>query len=92
MKKVILQIEETLRYQREVPVMIPDDMDKDALNSALDKAQTYADSVSDILNVLRVRFGIAQQDPYDDSFYSPDWSEAECNDYRFVDDNAQAAE
>jgi hypothetical protein len=83
MKRVVLKIQETLKYQREVPVMIPDDMDEGELNSALDSAQRGAESVDDIVRGLR-RYGIEQNEPYDTDLDSPDWSEAECDDYDFT--------
>ncbi|WP_080833259.1 hypothetical protein [Cohnella massiliensis] len=91
MKKVVLKIQETLRYQREVPVMIPDDMNQEALNAVLDTAQCGAESVDDIIYRLR-RHGIQQNEPYDSNLDSPDWSEAECDEYDFPDGGSDSGD
>lgn len=64
--------------------MIPDDMDENALNAALDKAQRGSESVDDMIHNLR-KVGIEQTEPYDDSLDSPWDSEVECDDYDFAE-------
>lgn len=87
MKKVVLKIQETLKYNREVPILIPDEMTEKEFNRILDNAQRGAESVDDIVYHLKHSgAGIKQTEPYDTDLDSPDYEEVECDDYEFIDD------
>lgn len=85
MKEVMLKITETHRYEREVPVEIPDDWNEDTLNKALSEAEERANSADDIIAVLKRKYDCTSSGNYDKSLDCPDYSEAECEDYDFVD-------
>ncbi|ELK38792.1 hypothetical protein D478_27846 [Brevibacillus agri BAB-2500] len=83
MKQVILNVTETLRYTREVKVEIPEQMTESELNNALDAAQR-GEYMSEFVYVLE-RKGLKLIEPVDEDMSSPDWSEIECDDYKFVE-------
>lgn len=87
MKKVRLDVEEKLRYRREVEVYIPDDMDDSDLEDALDAAVNRSESLDDFIRLLE-REGI-RCDGYDDSLDSPSYMEIECDDYDFIVDGEE---
>jgi hypothetical protein len=83
MKKVKLNVLETLKYQREIEVKIPDDMSEDELNRILDRAQrgTNLDEFLHRLESNDITFGV-----YDDDLSSPYDSEVECDDYTLIEE------
>lgn len=88
MRKVILKITETLKYQREVPVEVPDFLSENDLNHALDHAQRSAESIDDMVIELR-RYGINQTASYDRDLDSPWDVEIECDDYEWISDEEE---
>ncbi|WP_127532755.1 hypothetical protein [Paenibacillus kobensis] len=84
MKSVTLVIKETLVYERDVQVEIPDDMDEKALNKALDSAQRGSDTIDDMVRKLDKQSGIKLTKPYDTDLSSLDSMEVECDEYDFV--------
>lgn len=84
--KVIPVVTETLKYEREVPFVLPEGMSEDEFESVLDKVQRNADSTDDFIYGLEA-YGIKQQGDYDSSFDSPSYFDAECDEYEVVDES-----
>lgn len=85
MKKVRLEVEETLSYRREIDVLVNDDMDEDELENILSKSERSAESLDEFIWNLR-DYGVTC-DGYDDSLDSPDSVEIECDQYDFIDED-----
>lgn len=86
MKQVKLTIAETLKYEREVTVVIPDEMTEAELEDVLNYAERNGgyDGVDGIVYELKKR-GITNPDGFDRDLDCPDWVEAECYDYEILD-------
>lgn len=86
MKKVKLLITETLKYNREVIVEVPDLMEKSDIEDALDNAERNAgfEGVDGFVHTLKKQ-GITNPDGVDKDLESPNSVEAECYDYKFLD-------
>ncbi|MCC3380714.1 hypothetical protein ACFQ5D_10820 [Paenibacillus farraposensis] len=86
MKKVLLTVMETLKYEREIVVEIPDEMTDEQLEKALNKAEQNFGGVSDFLYDLKP-YGITNSSGFDESTDSPADMEAECTDYERIDED-----
>lgn len=88
MKKVKLTIEETLKYEREVIIEVPDEMTNGEIESELDYAERNAgrDGLDGIVYTLRRR-GMENPDGFDQDLSSPDSVEAEILDYEVMDED-----
>lgn len=88
MKKVKLTIEETLKYEREVIIEVPDEMTNSEIESELDYAERNGgrEGAEGIVYSLRRR-GMENPDGFDQDLYSPDSSEAEILDYEIIDED-----
>jgi hypothetical protein len=87
MKKVKLNVLETLKYQREIEIAIPDDMTEGELNEILNRAQRGSD-LDEFLHRLEgngISFGV-----YDDDLSSPYGMEVECDDYTFIEESGDS--
>ncbi|MDP4087360.1 MAG: hypothetical protein Q8934_22610 [Bacillota bacterium] len=85
MRKVRLSIQETLKYQRDMIIEIPDDMSESTLNSFLDKAQRKAQAAIDvgyILEDFNDEINVIEQP--DESTDSPCDTEIEIDDFDFI--------
>jgi hypothetical protein len=82
MKKVTIQVQETLKYDREIEVEIPDEMTETEFDR-LCVAMERVDSLSDALYVLK-RNGI-KVGQYDEDMNSPDFGEVEVLEFVFED-------
>lgn len=79
MKKIKLEIEETLIYQRSMLIEVPDDFSEEALEDILDEAEKTASSGQDVSYVLE-KFkgeGVKVLDHADDDLSSPYKAEIE---------------
>jgi hypothetical protein len=86
MKKVKLNIQETLKFQREMVIEIPDDMNEDKLNRFLDKAQMKAQAAIDISFILEdFSDEINVIELPDESCDSPWDTEIEIDDFDYLD-------
>jgi predicted nucleotidyltransferase len=86
MKKVRLNIQETLKYQREMVIEIPDDMSESTLNGFLDRAQRKAQAAIDISYILEdFSDEINTVEQPDESTDSPWDTEIEIDDFDFID-------
>jgi hypothetical protein len=88
MKKVRLSIEETLRFQRQMIIEIPDDMTEDKLNNILDKAQRKAQSSSDlpfIIEDLNDQISVFQAP--DENIDSPWDTDIEIDDFDYINES-----
>lgn len=90
MRKVKLMVTETLKYEREIIVEVPDDVCETKLEGLLDVADRagYADGVDGFVRALERR-GVQNPDGYDTDLSSPSSYEAECDDYEFLDDRPE---
>jgi predicted nucleotidyltransferase len=85
MKKVRISIQETLKFQREMVIEIPDDMPEDKLNNFLDKAQKKAQSAIDVSYILEdFSDEINVIENPDESCDSPWDSEIEIDDFDYI--------
>ncbi|OMF32345.1 hypothetical protein [Paenibacillus peoriae] len=84
MKKVLLTVMETLKYEREIEVEIPDEMTDEQLNRALSKAEQHFGGVDEFIYALKPH-GITNPKGFDQSTDSPEYMEAECTDYDRID-------
>lgn len=82
MAKVKLEVEETLKYRREIIVEVPDEMDDGDLEQALNMAQKH-DNLQDFMLELEDH-GIEAPDGYDDDLSSPSDMDVECDGYDFI--------
>ncbi|OAS19277.1 hypothetical protein [Paenibacillus oryzisoli] len=74
MKKVTLEVEEILKYTREIEIHVPDDMSEDVLEILMNRMESK-ESLDDALRVLKkADIKISE---YDDSLDSPDSMEVE---------------
>jgi len=81
--KAIVVVTETLKYEREIPFVLPEGMSEEEFESALDKVQRNADSADDFIYGLK-GYGIKQEGDYDRSYDSPSDFDAECDEYDVV--------
>jgi hypothetical protein len=88
MKKVKLTIEETLKYEREVIIEIPDEMTNGEIESELDYAERNGgrEGIEGIVYSLRRR-GMENPDGFDMDTSSPDSIDAEILDYEVIDED-----
>jgi hypothetical protein len=87
MKKVRLNIQETLRYQRQMIIEVPDSMTDDRLINFLDKAQRKAQAAIDIGFILEdfsSEINVIEQP--DESTDSPWDSEIEIDDFDYINE------
>ncbi|MDO3680407.1 hypothetical protein [Paenibacillus ehimensis] len=93
MKKAILYVTETLTYEREIVVLLPDEMSEESLNTALNAAERRVDFMSDfVINLANQGIQVVGQ--IDDDLSSPDNCEIECTAYdlKETQDREAAAE
>lgn len=90
MKKVKLTIEETLKYEREVVILVPDEMDEQELQEELSSAERKSgfDGASGIVHELW-RQGIDNPDGFDQDLSSPDSIEAGVIDFEILKDGEE---
>lgn len=88
MRKAKLIVEETVKYQREIKVSVPDEMSDTDLERALSLAERE-DRMDDFLLELE-RYGVVLEEPYDDDLNSPDQFEVECLEYDFLEGQEDA--
>jgi hypothetical protein len=87
MKKVILEVAETLVYRREIEVEVPDEWNEDHLEHLLNKAQRE-EFLDDFMHVLK-KNGVDISNGWDDSLDSPDSCEVECDGFEILDDEKE---
>lgn len=85
MKKVKLFIRESLKYNREMVIKVPEEMTETELNRLLDKVQRRADHVADLGYLFRDE-GMKISEWPDDDMSSPFDVELEIGDYEFKED------
>jgi hypothetical protein len=86
MKKVTLTIRETIEYQRNIIVEIPDDMSEDEFEEHLDIIEENCDTFNGYLQNLGDRKFLVHADLFDAVTTTPSSKEAVCNDYRFEEE------
>jgi hypothetical protein len=79
---VVLRVTETLKYDREVKVKVPDVIKIDEFEHALEKVERSAETVDDFVHRLG-SVGIQLVEPVDDDLSCPSCCEVECDDYEF---------
>lgn len=82
MKKVTLQVQETLKYTREIEIEIPDEMTEEELQEHLNLMEKD-EYLADAVYVLKDEGITVLQ--YDDDLSSPDSGEVEVTDFEFKD-------
>lgn len=85
MKKVKLVVRETLKYNREIIVEVPDDMTDAQIENALNEAEREWGGVDEFVHALR-KHGIQNPDGFNSDLDSPDDVESECEDYEVLED------
>jgi hypothetical protein len=86
MKRVVLKIQETLKFQRGMIIKVPDNMTENELNKILDIAQAKAYAPSDITFIIEdLEAGIEIATTPDESTDSPWDTEIEIEDFNYVD-------
>lgn len=83
MRKIIVQIEETLKYQREIEFTVPDGMDDSEIEDILEESTSGDTYLGDLIYILK-RKGLQNENGYDDSLDSPISTEIEVWDFRDV--------
>lgn len=92
MKKIKLEIEETLKYHRSMLIAVPDDFSEDVLEDILDEAEKTASKGQDVSYVLE-RFkgeGLNVLEHADDDLSSPHRAEIEIYDKSEMDGEQDA--
>jgi hypothetical protein len=82
MKKVTIEVQETLKYNREIECEIPDEMTETELDSLLGKMERD-EFLGDAIYVLK-RAGI-EVGEYDEDLDSPSYGEVEVLEFNFKD-------
>lgn len=88
MKKIKLEIEETLRYDRSMIIEVPESISEDELDTILDRAERAFGS-QDVSNILS-RAGIKVLNEPDSDPSSPKTVELEITDITEMDDEEDA--
>lgn len=83
MKKYKLSIEETLKYNREMIIEVPDEMSESEFNKILDKVQRKTESADDISYALE-KLNIEVIQDVDSDLSSPSYQEIEIEEYDYI--------
>lgn len=85
MQKAKLIITETLEYNREIIVNLPDGMTKADLEEALEDGDREWGGADEFVHELK-KHGITCDKGWDTDLDSPDSIESECMDYEIIED------
>lgn len=77
MEKLRLSVVETLKYQREMVIEVPDDMSDEALAAVLDAAESCVSSAEEFAENLDGHFGVRVVEKPDTDMDSPYHAEIE---------------
>jgi hypothetical protein len=81
MKIATISIKEELKYEREITIQIPDDMDEEDLNKILDKVERKTDCLGDLsYNLKKENSDFKIIEECDDSMNNPYSSSIELDD------------
>ncbi|MBX9158672.1 hypothetical protein [Bacillus cereus] len=87
MAKVVISVEETIKYRSDITVEVPDGLSEKELNSILDKVEDkhkYDGGAKDIAHTLKQNHGFNVVEVASGFPDSPSSSESEIEDFSFV--------
>jgi hypothetical protein len=88
-KKVKLTFTQDVKYTREVTVLIPETVDEQAIQNALEAVDRLRDETIDDYIINLETYGFKLDGTIDDDMHNPDSWEIECEDFEVIEEEAE---